>query len=80
MKLCLNMKMEEIVLDDIEEFVTGYEFFYVKLKNSTVSFPRSSILNVERIYPDTTRKKVHLKQIPKDRKGDIFDHSTESFE
>lgn len=92
MKLCLNMKDgSEIYITNAEEFVGGFAYFYIRLDGdapcyanehvcaaTTLSYPRSSILNIMRIYPDGTQKKVHLKSVPavKEKQHDYSSRSS----
>lgn len=73
MKLCLTINQDhalvETMLDNIEEYVAGFEYFYIRFTEArTASYLRSNILNIDRIYPDGTRKRVHLKHVPADRR------------
>lgn len=55
---------EQSVINDIEEYVCGFSYFYCRLLDgSTVSFNRSDILSVSRKLPGGKFWMIHLKKI-----------------
>ena len=53
----------EIIIDDIEEYVCGFAFFYVRLNDgSTTSFDRDNILAAYRRLPAGEYRQIHMKK------------------
>jgi len=57
----------EMVVEDIEEYVCGFSYFYVRhVDGSTTSFNRRNIKRAMRKLPTGEYKQIHLKK-PKER-------------
>jgi hypothetical protein len=53
----------EMVINDIEEYVCGFSFFYVRYKNGdTASFDRKSIARAMRKLPTGDFRQIHMKK------------------
>lgn len=53
----------EISIDDIEEYVCGFSFFYVRFVNGTTqSFDRKSIHKAMRKLPTGDFRQIHMKK------------------
>ena len=54
---------QEIILDNIDEFTSGYQFFYVRyLDGRTVSYSRDMIKDVIRLLPNGRETGIFLKK------------------
>lgn len=63
----LTTDASELIIENIEEYVCGFSYFYVREMNgSTLSFDRRSIKKAERKLPTGEFRQIHLKK-PKEK-------------
>lgn len=60
----LETRGGDILIEDIEEYVCGFQFFYVRHRSTgeTVSFNRDNILAVYRRLPAGEFRPIHMKK------------------
>lgn len=53
----------EMMISDIEEYVCGFSYFYVRfLNNETTSFDRRNIMKAMRRLPTGDFRQIHMKK------------------
>lgn len=63
----LVTEASEMVIEDIEEYVCGFSYFYIRdIDGRTYSFDRRSIKRAMRKLPTGEFRQIHLKK-PKER-------------
>jgi len=66
----VNYSGQEFVLEDIDEFTSGYQFFYVRyLDGSTSSFNRSLIKDVIRLLPNGKEAGIFLRKVKTNKRA-----------
>ena len=64
----------EMMIQDIEEYVCGFSYFYVRFLNGeTTSFDRDNIVKAMRKLPTGDFRQIHMKK-PKVRTADDRNH------
>ena len=59
----LETQAGEMIINDIDEYVCGFAFFYVRLNDgSTTSFDRDNILAAYRKLPAGEYRQIHMKK------------------
>lgn len=60
----LETRGGEILIEDIEEYVCGFQYFYVRHRSSgeTLSFNRDNIVAVSRRLPGGEFRPIHMKK------------------
>lgn len=63
----------EIIVENIEEYVTGFSYMYYRLIDGTTqSFDRQNILSAHRRLPTGEWRQVHLKKVKQYPQEELF--------